>query len=199
MKEFRFVKGYILYNFFYINVKVKKEGKERRRKARKEGKEGGKKGRKEGPQHWKEISEYQGTRKGLDYKWTSENILGWWIYLITWLRWVLCDSVFIKTHRTVTSKCVNIIICKLLVSFKERGKCNFSASVKHLSNGNDAAVSVDNVMKGSFSECFVMHEVLNNCQILLLNFSGLLLYSATLLNSFAIYESLYIDSFSFLK
>ena len=106
---------------------------------------------------------------------------------------------FIKTHRTVTSKCVNIIICKLLVSFKEREKCNFSASVKHLSNGNDAAVYLDNVMMGSFSECFVMHEVLNNCQILLLNFSGLLLYSATLLNSSAIYESLYIDSFSFLK
>jgi len=40
------MKSYILYNFFYINVKVKKEGKERRRKARKEGKEGGKKGRK---------------------------------------------------------------------------------------------------------------------------------------------------------
>lgn len=89
-------------------------------------------------------------RKGLDYKWTSENILGWWIYFITCLWWVLCDSMFIKTHRTVTSKCVNIIICKLLVSFKEREKCNFSASVKHLSNGNDAAVSVDNAMMGSF-------------------------------------------------
>ena len=53
---------------------------------------------------------------------------------------------FIKTRETVTSKCVTIVICKLLVSFKEREKCNFSASVKHLSNGNDAAISVDNVM-----------------------------------------------------
>lgn len=44
------------------------EGKERRRKARKEGKEEGKKGRKEGLRDWKEISEYQGMRKGLDYK-----------------------------------------------------------------------------------------------------------------------------------
>ena len=51
----------------------------------------------------------------------------------------------------------------------------------------------------NMSECFEMHEVLYNCQILLLDFSVLLLYSATLLNSFVIYESLYIDSFSFLQ
>lgn len=114
------VKGYILCNFFYINVKAKMEGKERRRKARKEGKEEGKKGRKEGLRDWKEISEYQGMRKGLDYKWTSENVLGWWIYFIIWFWWVLCDYMFIKSRRTVTSKCVTIIICKLLVSFKER-------------------------------------------------------------------------------